>query len=106
MSLDIRELQSIYDHRQSFYNKAKIIKEKGGIITLLSYNTKVAKVKDNGEEFSILIKEDDMSQTTGRHIKEFYKQYVNGGNDTFITEKGKEINITPKNLINHYGNKE
>jgi hypothetical protein len=71
------ELMARYDARASFYGKA-IIEANNGTITLLSYNTEVARITDNGVfEINSNISRDLLySNTTLRHIKEFYKQFV------------------------------
>lgn len=72
----IYDLTAMYDTRKSFYSKAKILVAEGAI-TLLSYDTPVARIKDdifeiNSNVSSYLL----YSNTTLRHIKEFYKQFV------------------------------
>jgi hypothetical protein len=62
------ELQISYDARKSFYGKAKIISENGEM-ALISYNTKVAYIKDGKAVFLGI-----WGCTTTRHIKEFLKQ--------------------------------
>lgn len=63
-----QELKISYDARKSFYGKAKVISENGEIV-LISYNTKVAYIKD-GKAVVLGI----WGCTTTRHIKEFLKQ--------------------------------
>lgn len=65
----MNELECIYDSRKSFYGKANLVKEENGI-SLYSYDTKVATIYANGlaKVFGTY------SQTTLRHIKEFFKQ--------------------------------
>ena len=62
------ELYPRYDTRASFYGKAKVINENGKL-TLISYNTEVAYIKNN--RAYVL---GSWSITTTRHIKEFLKQ--------------------------------
>ena len=79
------ELQPIYDTAKSFYKKAELeqIEIKGGdkVYFLKSYNNLVCAIietKDNYKYFylnSLIRKELLTSQTTLRHIKEFYKQF-------------------------------
>ena len=64
----VKFLQPMYDSRDSFYGKAKIL-EYNGIRYLQSYNTVVAKI-ENGEP----VINGWYSQTTGRHINEFLQQ--------------------------------
>lgn len=73
------DLRTNYDTRQSFYGKARV-EEENGILTLYSYNTKVAYI-ENGKAFVLGL----WSGTTTRHIKEFLKQ--NG----FKAENSKQI---------------
>ena len=78
-------LQPKFDSRKSFYGKAQIeqIEIKGGdkVYLLKSYNSIVSAIietKDNYKYFYLnnLIKKELLtSQTTLRHIKEFYKQF-------------------------------
>ena len=69
------ELETIYDHSQSFYKKA-MIKKEGEKIYLYSYYTLVLKIdlKNGGY---LLNSGRLWSQTTTRHIKEALKQYLN-----------------------------
>ena len=62
-------LDTQYDSRASFYNKARISDDGN---TLYSYETKVMEIK-NGKP-CLTIGTDLLSQTTLRHIKEFLKQ--------------------------------
>ena len=59
-----------YDRRVSFYGKARVEIMENGAIVLISYNTKVAIIKDNEAYVNGIY-----SQTTLRHIKEFLKQH-------------------------------
>lgn len=59
-----------YDSRKSFGGKAKV-DSSNGVLTLISYNTPVAKIKDDKVE---LLPKWDSSATTLRHVKEFLKQ--------------------------------
>lgn len=70
--MKIHELLAIYDNRQSFYGKAKVIYQDNGTIQLLSYNTIVCETDNNGH-FKMLW--DGKSHTTSRHIKEFTRQF-------------------------------
>jgi hypothetical protein len=70
------ELATRYDRRQSFYGKAKIL-EQDGVITLLSYDTPVARIKNGKFEINANVCDYLLySNTTLRHIKEFYRQFV------------------------------
>ena len=62
-------LDTQYDSRASFYNKARISDDGN---TLYSYETKVMEIKDGKP--CLTIGTDLLSQTTLRHIKEFLKQ--------------------------------
>ena len=64
----MKDLETIYDSRDSFYGKAKVELDKNQII-LYSYGTLVAFI-ENGIAYII----GDYSQTTLRHIKEFLLQ--------------------------------
>ena len=64
------ELQAIYDSRKSFYKKAHVVTN-DNTLTLISYNTKVAQIKDGKA-----VVFGTYSPTTLRHIKEFL--YQNG----------------------------
>lgn len=63
------DLQSRYDARQSFYNKARVIVD-GDKKLLISYNTIVAEIEDGKAKVY-----GTYSQTTLRHIKEFLLQH-------------------------------
>lgn len=70
------ELSAIYDNRKSFYGKARIRKDRDGL-TLISYETEVAKIVDKNNGYSIApyaVIYGTYSTTTLRHIKEFLKQ--------------------------------
>ena len=70
------ELNCRYVTRKSFYGKAKVVEQENGDLLLYSYDTLVARVKDgmfeiNSNVYSCYL----YSNTTLRHIKEFYKQH-------------------------------
>ena len=68
------ELSPIYDSRRSFYGKALVRLNADGSKELLSYLTLVARINADGS-----IDKDaeyPASQTTRRHIREFYKQFA------------------------------
>jgi len=75
----IKDLQAIYDGRQSFYGKA-VVEWVGDRQKLYSYGTFVALIEGNNAEVF-----GTYSQTTLRHIKEFLIQ--NG----FKAESKKQI---------------
>ena len=62
-------LDTQYDSRNSFYNKARISDDGN---TLYSYETKVMEIVDGTPKITCRV--DQLSQTTLRHIKEFLKQ--------------------------------
>lgn len=62
------ELKTIYDSRKSFYRKANV-NVSDGVLTLYSYNTKVAQINDGKA-----VVFNTHSATTLRHIKEFLLQ--------------------------------
>ena len=69
----IRELKAKYDSRKSFYHKAIEIYD-GLNISLVSYDTVICTIKENGRlvmEYDL----NDMSVTTKRHFREFCKQH-------------------------------
>lgn len=68
----IFELSPQYDSRKSFYGKAKVVVKDNGDYVLYSYDTPVATVR-NGKR--VPEEEYKASQTTNRHIKEFYRQF-------------------------------
>ena len=94
-----QELKTVYDTRKSFYKKAKTKFyqfDNFNIITLKSYNSLVACVviDNNTTNFFINDNIDNnflFSQTTLRHIKEFYKQFYKNFD-----------NLTKKFLFNAY----
>lgn len=61
-------LEPVFDTRKSFYGKAKVITE-NDTITLISYNTRVAEIKDGKAKIF-----GTYSPTTLRHIKDFLYQ--------------------------------
>lgn len=65
-----KELHPVIDSRKSFYKKAYTITE-NKTITLLSYDTKVAEIKDGKAKIF-----GTYSRTTVRHINDFL--YQNG----------------------------
>lgn len=74
----IFELSPQYDSRKSFYGKAKVVQKENGDYVLYSYNTPVATVR-NGKR--VPEEEYKASQTTNRHIKEFYRQFEDASTD-------------------------
>lgn len=70
------ELTAVYDSRKSFYGKAHIRRDRDSI-TLISYETEVAKIVDKCCGYKIApyaVVYGTYSNTTLRHIKEFLKQ--------------------------------
>lgn len=74
----IFELSPQYDSRKSFYGKAKVVVKDSGDYVLYSYDTPVATVR-NGKR--VPEEEYKASQTTNRHIKEFYRQFEDASTD-------------------------
>lgn len=72
MSVIVYELTTMYDCRKSFYGKAQVIVKDdiiGEIKQLKSYDTIVAQIEDGiPQAFGTY------SNTTLRHIKEFFRQ--------------------------------
>jgi len=71
----IENLKSIYSSRKSFYNKAKIKKDKNNLI-LISYTSEILKLNLKTKKLKRLYNQ-DFSVTTTRHINEFLKQFYN-----------------------------
>ena len=70
------ELSCRYDARKSFYGKAKIVECESGKILLYSYDTLVARINKGKFELNVDVPYYLLySNTTLRHIKEFYKQH-------------------------------
>lgn len=61
-------LEPVFDTRKSFYGKAQVLTE-NDTITLISYSTKVAEIKDGKAKIF-----GTYSPTTLRHIKDFLYQ--------------------------------
>lgn len=74
----IFELSPQYDSRKSFYGKAKVLQKENGDLVLHSYDTPVATIR-NGKR--VPEEEYRASQTTNRHIKEFYRQFEDASTD-------------------------
>ena len=66
------ELTARYDARQSFYGKAHVIDYENGIYELRSYRTIVARIENGVITLNGI---GQYSQTTNRHIREFFKQF-------------------------------
>lgn len=79
------ELKPVIDSRKSFYKKAFTVTE-NDTITLISYSTRVAEIKDGKVKIF-----DTYSATTLRHIKDF------------LYQNGFKIG-TKKELLEWYGN--
>lgn len=78
-------LMTQFDSKQSFHNKAVVEVNEDGALTLFSYETKVAEIKNGKVEVY-----NTQSNTTVRHIKEFLLQ--NG----FKAETKKQIEFDYK----------
>lgn len=71
------ELAARYDRRASFYGKAHI-KETNGLYTLISYDTEILKQNKKTGKIDFLCRGAwAFTQTTCRHINEFFKQFTN-----------------------------
>lgn len=71
------ELSARFDRRKSFYGKAHI-KETPKFYTLISYDTEILKLDKTTGKITFLCRSEwAFSQTTNRHINEFFKQYTN-----------------------------
>ena len=71
------ELMPQYDCRASFYGKARVRVDDDGNKFLISYGTPVCWVDKATGNFHRLW--DGWSSTTGRHVKEFWKQCGGAG---------------------------
>lgn len=86
---NIRELNTIYDKRKSFYGKAHVLEVENGEI-LISYETKVAQMIDG--VFEVICGVDEISNTTMRHIREF--MYQSGF--------GEDVSLGKQKIIERY----
>ena len=69
----IYDLDTQFDSRKSFYNKAKVDVKRDGTQVLYSYNTPVCRISADDHRVTLFPKW-NKSPTTLRHIKEFLKQ--------------------------------
>lgn len=67
----LTELSPVYDGRKSFYGKARILTD-GNSMTLLSYGTPILKIE--GDVYTLFFRDEDLSNTTMRHLREFLRQ--------------------------------
>ena len=72
MKFEEYDLQARYDSRKSFYGKAVVREYADGSKELYSYHTLVARINADGSKNASA--EYWASQTTNRHIREFYRQ--------------------------------
>lgn len=84
------ELSARFDARASFYGKAHVIINDDDSLTLRSYDTDILTVDTSKR--TIVKLWDSWSQTTGRHIIEFSKQY-----DLPIVNK-RAFDVLPVNM--------
>lgn len=93
LQIEKKELETIFDTRKSFYKKAYVIeisKNNSKIFLLKSYDSIVASIEQTEHGENIFEKYfsinkyifDRYSQTTLRHIKEFFKQFFKNENIT------------------------
>lgn len=100
----IFELSPQHDSRKSFYGKATVLQKENGDLVLHSYGTPVATIR-NGKR--VPEEEYRASQTTNRHIKEFYKQFEDastsiGGQDiTASTHSASDLAQFMKESVTH-----
>ena len=87
----IFELTPQYDSRKSFYGKAKVLQREDGDMVLYSYDTPVATIRKGKR---VPEEEYKASQTTNRHIKEFYRQFE----DASTNIDGKEITASANSV--------
>ena len=74
----IVELTPRFDSAKSFYGKAKVMTKEYDNFTayiLISYTTEVASYEVYKNGFTVCMINGKYSQTTTRHIKEFFKQF-------------------------------
>ena len=75
--MDRIELMAKYDSRKSFYKKAYVVMN-GDRALLLSYDTPICEAEGGKLIFDKkYFDEDNLTQTTLRHVREFAKQYAN-----------------------------
>lgn len=67
------ELKAVYDARNSFYGKATVEERKDGSKVLRSYNHPVAAVM-HGTPYRTTDSISDLTATTMRHVREFFRQ--------------------------------
>ena len=73
----IYELNARFDSRKSFYGKAHI-HETPKFLNLVSYDTHILRLNKNTGAIEFFdLKKWMFSQTTRRHINEFFKQFTN-----------------------------
>lgn len=70
----MKELKPIYDTQKSFYNKAQV-EATESTVTLYSYGTTIMTYNKVNDDLTLIW--GNWSQTTGRHVNEFLKQYTN-----------------------------
>ena len=70
--MNVYELDARYDARKSFYGKAHVLDYGNGVYELQSYNTIVARIENGVITLNGI---GQYSQTTNRHIREFFKQF-------------------------------
>lgn len=66
------ELFPMADNAKSFYGKAFVIQE-GDTYTLLSYGLPI--IMKRNDKFTLLCEDEDLSNTTIKHLREFMRQF-------------------------------
>ena len=69
---NIKELKPVFSKQKSFYSKAEVKEDEKGL-SLYSYKTKIATIKNN-ELIFLTIEEEHYTNTTIKHLKEFCLQ--------------------------------
>lgn len=90
------QLSPAYDSRKSFYNKAHVVDDEDGTLTLYSYNTPVCEIKDGKVKLLAMW---DSSATTLRHVKEFLKQngFEAGSKQSIAKMYGESVRRSARN---------
>lgn len=84
----ISELIPEHEGRKSYYGKATIRYE-DNMVTLASYFIDIIEINKTTNEFKVLCKPENLSNTTLRHLREFLKQ----------NELGHIAELTKKEII-------
>lgn len=84
---EVLELKPVYENTKSFYKKAKVEKLGDSWFRLISFRTNILTYNKLTKELLFLVKDEQyFTQTTCRHINEFFRQFTH-----FERKKRKEI---------------